>query len=139
MSEQPMIAGAISGASLPCASQHALSRCPGAVQEPSQPREQPHAGSVPSITPFWTLRARSSSHWLSVMVGPSAGQRFWMHVSIDRADEHLLSLTPCVYLSGHASLSQHCFWKRRNTPKENTLLLRVLSVSRVSLFTCRCD
>lgn len=131
MSEQPVIAEAISGASLPCVSQHNLSCCPGAVQELAQPREQPHTGSVPSITQFWTLRARSSSYQLSC-----AG---WPHLSAGGADECLFSLSFSVCLSGHAFLSQHCFWKRRNTPKENVLLLRVLSVSHVLLFACRCD
>lgn len=60
-----MITGAIPGASLPCESKCSLSRCPGTGQELAQPRKQPHTGGVPSITQFWTLRARSSRHQLS--------------------------------------------------------------------------
>lgn len=53
-----------------------------------------------------------------VLVVPAARQRFWMHVGISGAARCLLGLSPCVCLSGHTSLSQHGFWKRRNSPKE---------------------
>lgn len=50
MSEQPVVAGGISSASLPCVSERGLSHCPGTIRELAQPREQPHAGGLPSIT-----------------------------------------------------------------------------------------
>lgn len=65
MSEQPVVAGAISSASLPYVSERGVSHCPGTIWELAQPREQPHAGGLPSITRFWTLRGCSSRHWLS--------------------------------------------------------------------------
>lgn len=63
--EQSVIAGAISGASLSCASQGSLSHFPGAIWEPVQLKGQLRAGSVPSCTQIWTWTAHSSRHWLS--------------------------------------------------------------------------
>lgn len=88
MSEQPVIAGAISGASLPCASQWGLSHLPGATREPAQPEGQARAGSVPSVTHIWTSAAHSSRHWLSCAAGPQ-----WSGFSSHGC------------LSGHASIS----------------------------------
>lgn len=69
MSDQPVIAVAVSEASLPCASQRGLSNCPGAICELPQPMEQPHMSSVPCIIHFWTLRACSSRQQLSSCTG----------------------------------------------------------------------
>lgn len=85
MSEQPVIAGAISGASLPCASQCSLSHFTGAIRSQHSPGDSP---MQPSVTQIWALTAHSSRHWLSC-----AGWPQWR------------GLSSCGCLSGHASIS----------------------------------
>lgn len=91
MSEQPVIARAISGASLPCTRQCGLSHFPDASWEPAQPKGQPCAGCVPSVTQTWPVTAHSSRHWLFC-----AGWPQWLLIS-------WLLVRSCFHLSTSGS------------------------------------